>query len=416
MPWKNLSEEEERRNFAIVAKNGKINFAALCRAHGITRRTGYKWRKRYEGDPKHGLEPRSRRPVQPCSWAAKWRRRLLAWRQRRPTWGGRLLHSKLRRQWPRTRCPAVRTLEHWLTAAGVTRRGKRRGPTGPVVPRPGHLRAKRANDVWTLDFKGPLTIGGRTIEPLTVFDLACRYGLAVCVVAAKDYTCTRRVILELFARHGLPRAIQVDNGPPFGGNGARGLSRLSAEWTRCGIHVQFSRPACPQDNPEHERWHHTLQDDLRRFPFRAGETLAQRIERLLKIYNSDRTHRSLRDRLPAALYHRSPRHYREVPPRHYPAKWPTVTPNSTGRAWYAGRQRAFGRAFFGQRLGLCPVEPGQWEVYLDHLLLGLIVATDCGGLRPVMLGSSLPPSSPPHSPPTTQGGEGFALPCTPPAT
>jgi putative transposase len=283
------------------------------------------------------------------------------------------------------------------------------------VPQPGHLAARRANDVWTVDFKGPLTIVGRTIEPLTVFDLACRFGLAVRVLAAKDYTCTRRAMLELFRRYGLPRAIQVDNGPPFGG-GTRGLSRLSAEWTRLGIHVQFNRPACPQDNPEHERWHRTLQDDLRSFPFRPAETLSQRIERLLKIYNTDRTHRSLQDRIPAHLYHPSRRRYRDVAPRDYPATWRTLTPDRTGRAWCAGRQRVFGRAFFGQRLGLCPVEPGQWEVYLDHLLLGLIVATDCGGIRPVQLRSTPSLTSPSCSTPTPQGGEGFALPCTPPAT
>lgn len=388
MPWKNRLDEEARRRFAIAATTGNTNFAALCRAHGLSRRTGYKWRRRYERDPKHGLEWRARRPVQPHGWAIQWRRRLLAWRAKRPTWGGRLLRAKLRRQWRHTHCPAVRTLERWLAAAGLTRPGKRRGPAGPTVPRPGQVLAQRPNDVWTIDFKGPVTIAGRTIEPLTVFDLACRYGLAVRVLRAKDYACTRQVLLELFTRQGLPRAIQVDNGPPFGGSGARGFSRLSAEWTRLGIHLQFSRPACPQDNPEHERWHRTLQDDLRRLPFRRAETLAQRIARVLTLYNTERSHLALQGRTPAECYRPSRRRYQERPPRDYPATWRTVVPNCTGRAWCAGRPRAFGRAFFGQRLGLCPVEPGQWEVYLDHLLLGLLVASDCGGLRSVKLVSA----------------------------
>lgn len=401
MPWKTSSEEEERRQFVLAVKTA-ASFAALCRERGISRKTGYKWLRRFERQ--RGLQSGSRRPLQPRRWDVKWRQRLLAWRQRRPSWGADKLRDKLRRLWPRVRLPAIRTLEQWLNAAGVVRKTKRRTKVGGFQPRPGRRPARQPNDVWPIDFKGRFAWpGGPSVEPLTVSDLATRYGLAVRLLPAKNYACTRAVLVELFQRHGLPRAIQVDNGPPFGGDGTLGLSRLSAEWTRLGIDVQFGRPACPVDNAEHERWHRTLQEDLRLYPLRPSEAPQDRINRLLHLYNHDRSHAALGGRRPAERYRPSPRRYQEVPPRNYPARWSTVVPNRKGCAWWAGRQRAFGRAFASQKLGLRPLEPNQWHVYLDHLLIGWLVATDQGAMRPLRWFD-----------PTKQSGEGFALPSSPP--
>jgi hypothetical protein len=73
------------------------------------------------------------------------------------------------------------------------------------------------------------------------------------------------------------------------------------------------------------------------------------------------------------------------PPRGYPASWATVWINREGRAWWAQRQRLFGVAFAHQWLGLRPTAPGQWHVYLDHILIGLLVAKDRAGMRPLQL-------------------------------
>jgi putative transposase len=392
MPWKNVSDETERRNFACEAKAQKRGLAALCRAYGISRKTGYKWRRRYERDPKHGLEVHSRRPHQAHRWPANWRRRLLAWRVKRPTWGAEKLHDKLRRVWPRRRRPSVRTLERWLAQSGVTRRSRHRAKAGPVQVRPAHLVARRPNDVWTVDFKGRTWPKLRQkLEPLTVFDLATRYGLAVRNVPAKDYACTRRVLLELFA---LPRAIQVDNGPPFGSEGPLGLTRLTAEWVRQGIQVQFGRPAAPQDNAAHERWHLTLQEDVTRFPSLPGETFQAKFDRCLHIYNTDRAHQTLGLRRPVELYRDSLRPFKPRPPRIYPATWRQLTPNAKGYLWWAKKQRLVGLAFAKQLLGFRFTQPGQCEVYLDHLLLGIVVATDQAGLRPVQLRSAVHANEP----------------------
>jgi putative transposase len=297
-------------------------------------------------------------------------------------------------------------MERWLREAGVVRKSKCRSRVIYLPRRQDRRRAYRPNDVWPIDFKGRFAWpDGPRVEPLTVSDLATRYGLAVQVLPAKDYACTKAALVKLFRRYGLPRAIQVDNGPPFGSEGTLGLSRLSAEWTRLGIEVQFSRPACPADNAQHERWHRTLQEDLRLYPLREGEAPQDRINRILHLYNHDRSHAVLGGRRPAQLYRPSRRRYHHVQPRHYPAHWYSVIPNRKGCAWWAGRSRLFGRAFVGQKLGLRPHQSGRWDVYLDYLRIGLLVAADPGGMRPLRWTHQV-----------NQDGEGFALPCTPPTT
>lgn len=406
MPWKNVTDEEERRRFASEAEARQRPLAVICRAFGISRKTGYKWLRRYEADPRNGLACLSHRPRVAPGCTPRWLRWLLYWRAKRPTWGAILLHEKLRRRWPRSRRPSVRTFQRWLTAAGVTRKRRHLSRRGPAGARPHHIVPERPNDVWTIDFKGPIAATGRKIEPLTVFDLWSRYGLLAQQLVAKDYASTGAALRRLFRHHGLPRAIQVDNGPPFGSSGPLGLTRLTAEWALLGIQVQFGRPACPQDNPEHERWHRTLQGDVTHFPGQPGEKWQTKLDRFLRIYNTDRAHSSLALRRPCELYRPSRRRWHgPPPPRKYPAHWQRIRLNAKGYLWWRKRARLVGVAFGTYLLGLHPVEPGRCEVYCNYLLLGILVDTDRGGLRALQLHRRTSPS---------QGGEGCALPSTPP--
>src|SRR5919198_2740334 len=68
MPWTETSAMKERQQFVadweIDARTGRVNFAALCRAYGVSRQTGYKWLGRYlaaQGRVE-ALTDRSRRP------------------------------------------------------------------------------------------------------------------------------------------------------------------------------------------------------------------------------------------------------------------------------------------------------------------------------------------------------------------
>jgi len=48
MPFKNKTVVMQRMEFISLAQMPKTNMSLLCKRFGITRRTGYKWLKKYQ--------------------------------------------------------------------------------------------------------------------------------------------------------------------------------------------------------------------------------------------------------------------------------------------------------------------------------------------------------------------------------
>jgi transposase-like protein len=61
MPWNEVDVQEQRIRFAVLAERGEETMAALCREFGISRESGYKWRRRYRAEGVSGVQERSRR-------------------------------------------------------------------------------------------------------------------------------------------------------------------------------------------------------------------------------------------------------------------------------------------------------------------------------------------------------------------
>ena len=176
-----------------------------------------------------------------------WRMRLRALRQEHPRWGAKKLRRLLQKAFPQARrLPAVSTLARWLVELHLVKKRQRRARRRPVLPWWGVQAPKGCNQVWTIDFKGWFRTGdGQRCEPLTVRDMFSRYVLAMALLPNQSDAAVRRVMRQVFRRYGLPKVIRVDNGAPFGGKGALGLSRLSVWWLRLGITVEFVRPSSP---------------------------------------------------------------------------------------------------------------------------------------------------------------------------
>src|SRR6266536_2534665 len=198
MPWKEVLVSEARARFVFACREKRESFASLCRWFGISRKSGYKWLRRYCAGGVRALGDASRRPHY-CAKAHRsfWRGRLRRARKARPPWGPK----KLRRL----------------------------------------LLARHCNEVWSVDFKGWFRTGdGRRCEPLTVRDVHSRFVLAVILLPNQSEAAVRQALLPIFRRYGLPKALRTDNGAPCGGKGALGMSRLSVWWLRLGIAVEFT--------------------------------------------------------------------------------------------------------------------------------------------------------------------------------
>ena len=385
MPWKTLSLLKARQRLieAVLARCHTVQ--QLSTRFGVSRQTAYKWLKRFLKRGLPGLQNQSRRPRRsPHRLPARWLKLIERTRRARPHWGAKKIHQCLRRQYPRRSLPCVRTIQRWLQRRDWVRPRPKRARRGPAVPHPGLTVARRPNHVWTVDFKGWFRTGdGVRQEPLTVRDLFSRYGLRLRLLPSQDDRPVRRVMSGLFQERGLPEAIRVDNGSPFGGKGALGLSRLSVWWLLLGIRVEFTRRARPGDNAAHEQFHGCYQREIVATGAAHRRAMQQRSTRWLRHYNQQRPHEALAGHTPAQAYRPSRRAYpKELPPLIYPARGKVRHVRNRGHIKWRGRLRFLGRAFVGQPVGLKPVAADVWAIYLGKLLIGHLHERDRTGMRP----------------------------------
>lgn len=385
MPWKTVSLLKVRQRLveAVLARRQPIG--AICRSFGVSRKTAYKWLARFRRQGRPGLRDQSRRPRRsPKRLASHWVKAIGRRRRLRPFWGAKKIRRQLRHVHPRRRLPSLSTIQRWLQREGWVRTRPRRARRGPTVPHPGLTVATRPNQVWTVDFKGWFrTADGVRQEPLTVRDLFSRYGLGLRLLPNQDDRPVRRSMQRLFRQHGLPAAIRVDNGSPFAGKGALGLSRLSVWWLRLGIRVEFTRRARPGDNAGHEQFHGCYQREVVAAGAPHRRAMQRHSQRWLVCYNQQRPHEALGGRTPAQVYRPSRRALPEVlPALRYPRHGEVRAVRNRGHIKWRGRLRFIGRAFVGQMVRIKAVAPDQWEVHLGGQLIGQLHTPDPAGLRP----------------------------------
>jgi len=370
MPWPERSVVSLRQEFVLKVLAQEESMIALCRQFGISRKTGYKWLRRFEKRGVAGLADGSKKPhTSPLKTSMAMVEQVIRLRTQHPTWGPKKLTRILEREHG-AGAPSRKTVERVLREAGlILRRRRRPGSPFAAAEAPSFV-VEQPNDLWTVDFKGWWrTQDHRRCDPLTIRDAHSRYLLGVRTLWRTGQDAVRPVFEQLFRRHGLPRAIQSDNGPPFANALAlRGLTALSAWWVSLGIELVRSRPGCPQDNGGHERMHLDLSGEVQPRPAETITAQQRRCDEWTAEFNHVRPHEAIGLRTPAELYRPSPRPY-PPPAFSYPAHWQTAVADHKG----AIKQRALTvhvvRAVAGLTLGLEPHGPFLF-VWLRHLLLG----------------------------------------------
>jgi putative transposase len=321
MPWKTRSLWEARQRFVQAALRGLKSVAQLCLELDISRKSGFKWLRRFRDFGGPGLYDRSRRPRRsPERTPDRWLQVITQLRQRHPRWGAKKILARLQQQHPRASLPCVRTVQRWLKRLGFIGKRVRRSRRGPQRVRAALTTPQGSNDVWTVDFKGWFrTRCGQRVDPLTVRDLFSRFILGIRLLRHRHEP-VQQYFQVLFKHYGKPKVIRIDHGPPFAGDGALDLSRLSAWWLRLGIAVEFTRRAHPQDNGAHEQMHRVYKADVASPPARTPRAQQWRTTRWIDHYNYERPHEALAMRQPATLYRKSRRRYpSRLPALKYPA-------------------------------------------------------------------------------------------------
>lgn len=383
MPWKTKKQQEQRYDLVRAMGRGQVSLSQLAERFKISRKTAYKWRRRFRDGGLRALVDRSRRPDgMPTRTTKLWQQRLRRLRRRRMTWGARKLRHVLGERYGWAGLPAVATWNRWLKRWGLVR-GRRRRLKGPVVLRMRLRVAKYSHEVLTADFKGWYRTGdGRRVDPLTVRDLFSRYGLRVALLRDQKVATVKREFVKIFRKYGLPKRIRTDNGTPFGGAGPTGLTRLSAWWVKLGITVEFITPGRPCENGAHEQFHRVYKAEVARNPAASRIGQQRRSDRWLRSYNEERPHESLGMKVPGDLYRKSRRRLPlQLQPWQYPKGWVRRWVRGNGEITWHGVRRFVGEAFVKDYVGLKPVRKGVWRVCFGPILIGEMHENEIGNLR-----------------------------------
>jgi len=363
MPWKESRVEDERLQFVADWERGMWTMTELCRRHGVSRPTGYKWAERYRSEGLDGLKDRSRAPLaHPNATPLDVERAVLGVRLKYPSWGPRKIYAWLGHHDPELALPARSTIGEILRRNGLVeprRRRRRQAPhTEPFVA------CTRPNAVWCVDFKGWFRAGnGERIDPLTVTDGFSRYLLLCRALVRAGHEEVRRAFERLFREFGLPVAIRSDNGVPFASRAAGGLSRLSVWWIRLGILPERIEPGRPEQNGRHERMHRTLKAETARPPRGSRRAQQRAFDAFRRVYNEERPHEALDQRPPETAWDASPRKYpRKVPKIEHDAGVTTRSVRTNGQIKWRGEVHFVSEVLAGETVGLRQDDERCWTV------------------------------------------------------
>lgn len=377
MPWQEATNVSLRKEFVRLANQAVANMAELCCRYGISRKTGYKWLRRWQEAGDAGLADRSRRPhYSPHRTPRAVEEQVLRVYSAYPAWGGRKLRARMERmvaegQLPLTcdQIPAASTITRILQRYEVWESHRLGGADAPATQR---FERPHPNDLWQVDFKGEFPLENQSLcYPLTVLDDHSRYDVGLRSCADNQRSTVQAEFTTLFRRYGLPRALLIDHGPPWGSGVVPSATRpvytrLNVWWLRLGIQVIHARPFHPQTKGKNERFNGTLQAELLRYEsFRDLGHAQARFDWWRDQYNYERPHQALEDAVPGEVYTPSPRTFpAELPPIEYGPEDAVRKVDQAGKISWRGTPYRVGKAFAGFPVAVRPqTEPRTWTVY-----------------------------------------------------
>jgi transposase InsO family protein len=360
MPWQECSTMTLRQEFLTLAQQPGVSFRELCQRFGISRKTGYKWQRRYREKGVTGLADRSRRPQHsPRRSEPVIEEQVLAIRDRYG-WGARKIKACLERAGDG---PLAKSTVHSI----LLRHGRVTDASGKTSGAYQRFEKERPNQLWQMDFKGHYRLGNHErCHPLTVLDDHSRYSLCLQACRNEQTATVQQQLTATFRRYGLPERMLMDNGPPWGNDLLHRFTPLTVWLLRLGISISHGRPYHPQTQGKDERFHRSLKVEvLAQRVFSDFEHMQYRFDDWRHCYNHVRPHEALDMQVPASRYQPSPRSFPEqLPAIEYGSTDKIRKVEENGKITFRRRRVHVGKAFGGYRVALRPsTADGVYDVY-----------------------------------------------------
>jgi len=348
MPWMERRVKMLREEFIVRSMEEGRNLSALCDEFGISRKTGYKWIKRYQED--QCLENRSRKPWRTVSKTdEKIENLILETRKERPAWGALKIQTYLSTKG--YQMPCARTVNNILKRNGMI------SQAASLARKPfKRFEREQNNELWQADFKGDfLMANGNRCYPLTILDDHSRYSLLV--EPKPDQKNIQDSFIQTFRDFGLPESILTDNGAVFAGfkGGYTQFERILMDQDILPIH---GRVYHPQTQGKIERFHRSLKNEILYLrDILDLDDAARVLGNWQHIYNFERPHEALGNRCPAEIYTISPRQFLEsIPTYDYSSQYRLYRINNWGYLRFAKHQIYISETFRDTYVQLIPVD------------------------------------------------------------
>ncbi len=364
MPWAERHRMSLREEFVHLVESEQVSMTELCRRFQISRKTGYKWVHRFQAEGAAGLTDRSRRPHQVHYQVPEPTQEfLLAERRQHPAWGARKLRQRASVE-GLLAVPACSTITALLKRAGLL------VPTTPATSSAWQRFEHPApNDLWQMDFKGPLATRAAPCHALTILDDHSRFNLCLQALPSQRREPVQTTLVQIFRQYGLPNRLLTDNGSPWGHSSDQPYTVLTVWLLRVGIRISHSRPYHPQTMGKDERFHGSLtREVLAQAQWRDAAHLQQALDRWRQVYNHVRPHEALELAVPGSRYQPSLRAYPEtLPPIEYDTGVTVRKVQQKGEVHFRGQVFEVSRAFRGYPVGITPTtEEGRYEIRFCH--------------------------------------------------
>jgi putative transposase len=373
MPWKRIEPMDQKIQLIADWQTKKLDKTDLSKKYGISRKTVYKWINRYQEQGVEGLKDQSRIPkYSPNITSDNIVYLVIKEKLKNRKRGPKKIYSQLKRQYPYIDFPTPSTMGDWLKKHGLVNTRKKRLRV-PAYTEP-FLKCQTPNDVWSADYKGQFyTKNAHVCYPLTISDNYSRYLIKCKGLPGPRYHETKAVFEIAFEEYGLPDAIRTDNGTPFAGKGAGGLSRLSIWLIQLGITPERIDKGCPQQNGRHERMHRTLKDE-------ALDPIALNLKEQQKNfdmfrhdYNNYRPHEALGQQTPSKYYKKSTRLYvKKIQPPYYDLDSIVRKVKRSGELGFNGKTYYLSQLIAKQPVGFKEIADGIWNIYYYHYRLAIL--------------------------------------------
>jgi len=372
MPWKETCVMDMKVQLLADWMSLEYTVVGLSRKYQVSRKTVYKWIRRYEEEGPPGLIDRSSAPIH-RTWATSTEiiSYILAIKTKHKDLGPKKIITILKKKYPDIAWPAASTAQAILRKEGWVKTRHRRKHT-PSYTEP-FIDSKQPNDVWCADFKGDFLLGeGNRCYPLTITDSYSRYLLCCRGLYHPGYDPVRKYYEQAFREYGLPRAIRTDNGTPFASVSLGGLTRLSVWLIKLGITPERIEPGKPQQNGRHERFHRTLKEATIKPPRHTLKGQQKAFDRFKKLYNDERPHEGIGQKTPDEVYRHSERAYPDkLQEIGYADELTTRYVKPGGNIKWKGDHVYVSKLLSGETIGLKQIDDRSWEVYFSFHLIGI---------------------------------------------